>query len=98
MGEAIEERGGHLGIYNETGKLRAVQILLGHTIIDNTVRCLGSISTTRSSLPSGLRFDPFGSSSQRRAAPCHLNQRLVVTTAPVDNPAEKVRGIGPSRC
>ena len=28
-------------IYKATGNLRAVQILLGHTNIENTVRCLG---------------------------------------------------------
>jgi len=28
-------------IYKATGNLRAVQILLGHTKIENTVRCLG---------------------------------------------------------
>ncbi|HET7409434.1 MAG TPA: tyrosine-type recombinase/integrase [Paracoccaceae bacterium] len=28
-------------IYRRTGKLRAVQILLGHTRIESTVRCLG---------------------------------------------------------
>ena len=28
-------------IYRETGNLRAVQLLLGHTKVDNTVRYLG---------------------------------------------------------
>ena len=28
-------------IYKQTGNLRAVQILLGHTKIESTVRCLG---------------------------------------------------------
>jgi len=28
-------------IYKATGNLRAIQILLGHTKIENTVRCLG---------------------------------------------------------
>jgi hypothetical protein len=28
-------------IYKATGNLRAAQILLGHTKIENTVRCLG---------------------------------------------------------
>ena len=28
-------------IYKKTGNLRAVQLLLGHTKMDSTVRCLG---------------------------------------------------------
>jgi site-specific recombinase XerC len=28
-------------IYRKTGNLRAVQLLLGHTKLDSTVRCLG---------------------------------------------------------
>lgn len=33
-------------IYKTTGNLRAVQILLGHTNIENTVRYSGSMSMT----------------------------------------------------
>lgn len=44
-------------IYKATGNLRAVQILLGHTKIENTVRYLGVDVETRSCSPSGLKSD-----------------------------------------
>jgi hypothetical protein len=43
-------------IYRRTGDLRAVQLLLGHTKIESTVRYLGIDSTMRSPLRSRSRF------------------------------------------
>ena len=42
-------------IYRRTKNLRAVQLLLGHTKLESTVRYLGSMSTTRWKSPSILR-------------------------------------------
>jgi hypothetical protein len=43
-------------IYRRTGNLRAVQLLLGHTKIESTVRYLGIELTTPSPYPSRLTF------------------------------------------
>jgi hypothetical protein len=55
-------------IYNKTGNLRAVQLFLGHTKLESTVRYLGievddALSTSRSRLssePSARPFPPVG--------------------------------------
>ena len=60
-------------IYKATGNLRAIQILLSHSNIENIVGYLASMLTTRSPLQNGLRFSQTGS-SMRRGASCYYVQ------------------------
>ena len=60
-------------IYKATGNLRAVQIVLGHTNIENTVRYLVVDIDDAITLAERTEIGPF--------AFCLLNDRLVVTTA-----------------
>ncbi len=60
-------------IYRRTGNLRAVQLLLGHTKVESTVRYLGVGLMTRSPSPSRLTSEAGG----RAEALCPpLNRRL----------------------
>ena len=52
-------------IYKKTGNLRAVQLLLGHTKMDSTVRYLGVDIEDALSLSEGIDLQ-----SLRRPAPC----------------------------
>ncbi len=59
-------------IYKQTGNLRAVQILLGHTKIESTVRYLGV--DVEDALTLALATDVWhlmGSSTSHRGAFCH---------------------------
>jgi hypothetical protein len=62
-------------IYKATGNLRAIQILLGHTKIENTVRYLGVESRMHWNWPSALR-----SEGER---PCTLWDRARLQRAPL---------------
>ena len=59
-------------IYRRTGNLWAVQLLLGHTKIESTVRYLGSRLMTRSLLPNKLMSESPGQSEH--ALPVHYRQ------------------------
>jgi hypothetical protein len=56
-------------IYKQTGNLRAVQILLGHTKIESTVRYLGVDIEDASPYQREPRSEKRGSRHQRRRAP-----------------------------
>ena len=60
-------------IYKATGNLRAAQIPLGHTNIENTVRYMVSISTTQSPSPSAQKSDWDGSSRGGEPLPMTMN-------------------------
>src|SRR5262245_27737319 len=70
-------------IYHRTKNLRALQLLLGHSKLESTVKYPASRSTTRSGWPSRLPFDqrPLYRATAPAARPAQFGHKAPSVTA-----------------